>query len=171
MPERRIAIDWEAWSLRAVFAALTGIAVIFLVGPSLIVLLTSFTASQSLRFPPAGLSLRWYEALLDATQMQTAAWTSLIVACWTTLISAVLGTAAALAISRSRGAVGKAFDMLFMSPLLLPALAFGFAALVFIYRLGLRPNISLLVLGHVVVCVPFLLGTPLRSLPRLSTPL
>jgi len=168
MPRPRPATDWEAWSLRAVFMALTAIAVVFLIGPSLIVLLTSLTASQSLRFPPAGLSLRWYVALLQADQMQAAAWTSLVVAVWTTLISAVLGTAAALAISRTRSALGKAFDMLFMSPLLLPALAFGFAALVFVYQLGLRPSIPLLVLGHVVVCVPFVLRTTLAALTQLD---
>lgn len=171
MPNPRGSIDWEALSLRVVFAALTAIAIVFLVSPSLIVLLTSFTASQSLRFPPAGLSLRWYLALLDADQMQAAAWTSLVVAFWTTLISAVFGTAAALAISRSRGAIAKSFDMLFMSPLLLPALAFGFAALVFVYQLGLRPSIPLLILGHVVVCVPFVLRTTLASLTQLDSAL
>src|SRR6266851_5811955 len=117
MPGPSAFVDWESLSLRFAFAALTTVAVAFLVGPSLVVLLTSLTASQSLRFPPAGLSLRWYQALLEADQMQAAAWTSLVVAFWTTLISAVFGTAAALAISRSRGAVAKAFDMLFMSPL------------------------------------------------------
>jgi putative spermidine/putrescine transport system permease protein len=162
------AIDWDAMSLRFVFTALTAIAVIFLVAPSLIVILTSLTASQSLRFPPSGLSLRWYVALLDADQMQRAAWTSLVVATWTTVLAAGLGTAAALAIARSRGAWAKAFDLLFMSPLLLPALAFGFAALVFIYRLGLRPSVPLLVLGHVVVCVPFVLRTTLATLTQLD---
>ena len=162
------SFDWEAMSLRIVFMALTLVAVIFLVGPSLIVLITSLTASQSLKFPPDALSFRWYVALLDADQMQQAAWTSLVVAFWTTVISAVLGTAAALAIARSNSAGAKAFDMLFMSPLLLPALAFGFAALVFIYQLGLRPNIPFLILGHVVVCVPFVLRTTLAALTQLD---
>src|SRR5882724_6613688 len=168
MPKLERTIDWEALSLRVVFMALTAVAVDFLIGPSLIVILTSLTASQSLRFPPDGLSFRWYLALLDADQMQQAAWTSLVVAFWTTVLSAVLGTAAALAIARSRSAWGNAFDMLFMSPLLLPALAFGFAALVFIYQLGLRPSIPFLVLGHVVVCVPFVLRTTLAALTQLD---
>jgi putative spermidine/putrescine transport system permease protein len=168
MQSRGATIDWEAASLRIVFLSLTAIAVVFLIGPSLIVLLTSLTASQSLKFPPDGLSLHWYVALLEADQMQQAAWTSLVVAFWTTVLSAVLGTAAAIAISRSRGPVTKSFDMLFMSPLLLPALAFGFAALVFIYQLGLRPSIPFLVLGHVVVCVPFVLRTTLAALTQLD---
>jgi putative spermidine/putrescine transport system permease protein len=161
-------VDWESLSLRVAFAAMTGIAIVFLVAPSLIVILTSLTASQSLKFPPDGLSLRWYVALLHADQMQQAAWTSLVVAFWATVICAVLGTAAALAIFRSGRAWARFLDLLFMSPLLLPALAFGFAALVFIYQLGLRPSIPFLILGHVVVCVPFVLRTTLAALTQLD---
>src|SRR5438445_10473257 len=100
----RYSTDWEALSLRLVFGALAAIAIVFLVGPTVIMLLTSFTASQSLKFPPDGLSLRWYAALLDADQMQAAAWNSLVVAFWTTVVSVVLGASTALGIwlSRSR---------------------------------------------------------------------
>src|SRR6266568_389752 len=125
MPAPSAAIHWEALSLRIVFGAITIIAMIFLVAPTLIVLLTSLTASESLRFPPPGLSLRWYYALIDADQMQRAAWNSLVIAIWTTLISVVLGTGASLAIARSRAKWLRGADLLFMSPLLLPALAFG----------------------------------------------
>lgn len=168
MPAPRIAIDWEALSLRAVFGVLTLVAMVFLVAPTIIVLITSLTASESLRFPPPGLSLRWYYALLDADQMQRAAWNSLIIAFWTTIIAVVLGTAASLALARSRNAWIKACDLLFMSPLLLPALAFGFAALVYINKVGFSPNIPFLILGHVIVCVPFVLRTTVASLSQLD---
>jgi putative spermidine/putrescine transport system permease protein len=165
-PRRRL--DWEAVSLRAVFVAATIIAMVFLIAPTIIVLITSLTASESLKFPPSGLSLRWYYALLDADQMQRAAWNSLIIACWTTVIAVVLGTGASLAIARGRSKWLRACDLLFMSPLLLPALAYGFAALVYINKLGFSPSISLLVLGHVVVCVPFVLRTTIASLSQLD---
>lgn len=168
MAAPRYSIDWEALSLRLVFGALAAIAIVFLVGPTVIMLLTSFTASQSLKFPPDGLSLRWYAALLDADQMQAAAWNSLVVAFWTTVLSVVLGTAAALGIARSRSPLARACDVLFMSPLLLPALAFGFAALIFIHRLGFAPSIPFLVLGHTVVCVPFVLRTTIAALSQLD---
>ena len=160
--------DWEAGSLKIVFGVLAAIALVVLVAPSLIVLLMSLTDAPSLRFPPPGLSLRWYAALQDADQMQRAAWNSLVVAVWTTVISAILGTAAALAIAQSQNRCVKALDLFFMSPLLLPALAFGFAALIFIYQLGLRPNLPFLILGHVVVCVPLLLRTTLAALTQLD---
>jgi putative spermidine/putrescine transport system permease protein len=168
MPSRNLTVDWQSLSLRTTFAAMTAVAIVFLVAPSLIVILTSLTASQSLKFPPQGLSLRWYVALLKADQMQHAAWTSLVVAFWATLLCGVLGTAAALAIARSARGWARFFDLLFMSPLLLPALAFGFAALVFIYQLGLRPSIPFLILGHVIVCVPFVLRTTLAVLTQLD---
>jgi putative spermidine/putrescine transport system permease protein len=100
--------------------------------------------------------------------MQAAAWNSLVVAFWTTLLSVVLGTAAALGIARSRSAFARACDILFMSPLLLPALAFGFAALIFIHKFGFSPSIPFLVLGHIVVCVPFVLRTTIAALSQLD---
>jgi putative spermidine/putrescine transport system permease protein len=167
MPERS-SIQWDAVSIKLVFGLLSAIALVFLVAPTLIVLITSFTASQSLKFPPEGLSLRWYAALWDADQMQRAAWNSLVIAFWTTVISVVLGTAASLAIARSKSPLLRTADVLFMSPLLLPALAFGFAALIFINKLGFTPSIPFLVLGHVIVCVPFVLRTTLAALSQLD---
>jgi putative spermidine/putrescine transport system permease protein len=164
----RSRIRWDSLSLVLIFGLLSAIALVFLIAPTLIVLITSFTASQSLKFPPSGLSLQWYAALLDADQMQRAAWNSLVIAFWTTMLAVVFGTAAALAIARSRSPWLRAADTLFMSPLLLPALAFGFAALIFINKLGFTPNIPFLVLGHVIVCVPFVLRTTLASLSQLD---
>jgi putative spermidine/putrescine transport system permease protein len=160
--------DWESRSLHLAFGALTVVALVFLVAPTLIVLLTSFTVSESLKFPPPGFSLRWYRALADADQMQAAAWNSLTVAVWCTLASVLLGTAGALAIARSRSRIARALDVLFMSPLILPALAFGFAALIYVHLLGFHPSIPFLVVGHVVVCVPFVLRTTIAALAQLD---
>jgi putative spermidine/putrescine transport system permease protein len=162
------SIDLSMASIWTVFTVMTVFSVIVLVAPSIVVILTSLTDSQSLRFPPQGLSLRWYVALLQADQMQRAAWNSLVVAFWTTILSCGLGTAAALAVSGNKSAWARFCDVLFMSPLLLPALAFGFASLVFVYKAGFRPNLFFLVMGHVVVCVPFVLRTTLASLSQLD---
>ena len=166
MPKR--AFDLEARSFDAIFVAVTAVCVFFLLAPTVVVLLTSFTSSASLRFPPDGFSLRWYYALLDADQMQRAAWTSLQVATLTTALSVVLGTSAALAIGRSASRWARALDSLFMSPLLLPALAFGFAALIYFNLIGWGTSLWTLVLGHVVVCVPFVLRTTIASLSQLD---
>jgi putative spermidine/putrescine transport system permease protein len=160
--------DLDRLSFRAVMAGLSAIAALFLTAPTLIVVLTSFTSSYSLRFPPDGLSLRWYAALLDARQMQQAALVSLEVAAVATGSAIVLGTAGALAIGRSRAGWARALDALLMSPLLLPALAFGFAALMYFSALGWPLSLATLALGHIVVCVPYVLRTTVAALAQLD---
>jgi putative spermidine/putrescine transport system permease protein len=167
MAERR-PIDLDRLSFRLVIGVLAAVALFFLIFPTAIVLLTSFTDSQSLRFPPSGYSWRWYAALADAYQMQQAALNSLKVALASTMICVLLGTAGALATGRSSARWAKLLDSLFMSPLLLPALAFGFAALIYFSLIGAPLSLSTLILGHVAVCVPFVLRTTIASLSQLD---
>jgi putative spermidine/putrescine transport system permease protein len=166
MRERRH--DAGTIGFRLVIGALATVAVVFLVAPTVIVLLTSVTRSPSLRFPPDGFSLRWYGALAEASQMQRAAWNSLVVALLATAASVILGTLAALGLARSRARWARALDSLFMSPLLLPALAFGFAALMAFSLAGVRLSVLTLAAGHVVVCVPFVLRTTVAALAQLD---
>ena len=160
--------QFDRLSFRIVFGALAGFAVVFLLAPTVIVLVTSFTSSYSLKFPPDGYSWRWYVALLDADQMQRAAWTSLKVAAMATVFSVVLGTAASLAIARSRAPWARALDALFMMPLLLPALAFGFASLMYFSLIGAPLSLLTLAIGHTVVCLPFVMRTTVASLAQLD---
>ena len=160
--------DWDAQSFRAVFGLVSLITVFILIAPTAIILILSFTGEEALRFPPASYSLRWYTALLSANELQDAAILSIKVATITVLSSIVLGVAASLAIARSNSAWARALETLFMSPLILPALAFGFAALMMFSMLGFRPSIGTLAIGHIVVCAPFVLRTTLASLSQLD---
>ena len=56
--------------------------------------------------------------------------------------------------------------MLFRS--LLPGLAFGFAALMYVSLLGVELSLATLTVGHIVVCVPFVLRTTIASLAQLD---
>jgi len=67
-----------------------------------------------------------------------------------------------------RAAWARALDTLFMSPLILPTLAFGLAALMFFSLLGFRTSLVLLMIGHGVVVAPFVLRTTLASLSQLE---
>ena len=161
-------LDLDRASFHACIGFAAGVSVFFLVMPTIIVLLTSFTSSYSLKFPPDGYSLRWYVALLDAVQMQHATWNSLKVAVVATAASIVLGTSGALALARSASGWARALEALFMSPLLLPALAFGFAALLYFSLIGVGLSVWTLAAGHVVVCVPFVLRTTIAALLQLD---
>jgi len=142
--------------------------VFFLIFPSVVIMILSFTAEESLRFPPSSYSMTWYKALLNASELKSAAFLSLQVASITTIVSVILGVAAALAICRSNAGWAKILDLVFMSPLILPALAFGFAILMMFSLLGFTPSLWTLSIGHIVVCVPFVLRTTLTSLAQLD---
>ena len=160
--------DLDTVSFHGVMALLAIAAVVILIAPTLIVIIVSFTSGFSLKFPPPGYSLRWYAELWDAWQLHFAAKNSLIVALWATGLSVVLGVAAALAISRSRTLSARLLDSLFMSPLVLPALAFGLAALMLFSLVGLPVSPLTLVIGHTVVCVPYVVRNTVAALAQLE---
>jgi putative spermidine/putrescine transport system permease protein len=132
-------------------------AMMLLLMPTLVVLVTSFTGEQTLKFPPASWSLRWYAELLGSDELIDTAWNSIKVAVVTTLACATLGTAASLGIARSRSAWARLLDSLFMSPMVLPAMAFGLALLIVFSVLSVRLSMWTLIIGHVVICTPFVI--------------
>src|SRR5437867_2258871 len=158
----------ERLSCASVFGVLGVMAVVLLVAPTVIVLIVSFTSGYSLKFPPPGYSARWYAELWDAWQLHFAARNSFIVAMWSTGLSIVLGVAAALAIARSPTLSTRVLDSLFMSPLVLPALAFGLSALMLFSLVGLPVSQLTLVIGHTVVCVPYVVRNTVAALAQLE---
>lgn len=166
MARRRVTA--EAMSFNLVMAAFALVSLIVLAAPTLVVLIVSFTSGFSLRFPPQGYSLRWYVALADAWQLHFAARNSLFVAAWATALSVVLGVAAALGVARSKTLTARLLDSVFMSPLVLPALAFGLAGLMFFSLIGLPVSPLTLVIGHTVVCVPFVVRNTVAALAQME---
>jgi putative spermidine/putrescine transport system permease protein len=160
--------DLSSVLFRATMFLLAGLTLLLLVAPTLVVLTVSFTDSFSLSFPPPGYSLRWYEELINASQLQFAAMNSIKVALATTVLSVLLGVAGALAIAGSPSATARVLDSLFMSPLVLPALAFGFAALMTFSAVGWTVSVTTLVIGHTVVCVPYVIRTTTAALAQMD---
>ena len=137
----------------------------------MIVLLTSFTEGRSIKFPPSGLSLQWYQLLFDpvrSSQIHGAALNSLQVAVVAMVCATALATLASVALARRPGRWARALDTFFMSPLILPMLAFGLAALMYFTFLGFRPSLTLITLGHIVVVAPVVLRTTSASMSQLD---
>lgn len=158
-------------SYALVIGGLATLALLIIVLPVLIVLTTSFTEGRSLKFPPTGFSLQWYEALFDPSksrQIHRAFFNSLEVAAWSTGFGILLGSLAALGLARSRHRLARLGDSFFMSPLVLPGLTFGLAALMYFTMIGFRPSLNLIIVGHMIVTVPFILRTTTASLSQLD---
>jgi putative spermidine/putrescine transport system permease protein len=150
-------VDWPDRLFTGALRLIAGLAIVFLVAPTLVVLIVSFTGGQTLKFPPPSWSLRWYGTLLSSPEILDPALVSIKVAALATCLACLFGTAAALGLARSRSALARALDALFMSPMVLPAMAFGLSMLVVLNALSIRLSLTTLVLGHTIVCVPFVI--------------
>jgi putative spermidine/putrescine transport system permease protein len=156
-----IAYEGAVWAIAA-------FAMLLLLAPTVVVLITSFTGGLTLKFPPPTWSVRWYMELMQSSELIAAAWTSLKLATFATLACGVLGTAAALGIARSRTGVARLLDSLFMSPMVLPAMAFGLALLMVFSLLSVRLSLWTLVIGHVVICTPFVIRMVSAAVQQLN---
>lgn len=156
-------------SFSVVMFMLFGFAVILLVMPSLIVVVVSFSAESTLRFPPSAFSLRWYAALWqDSPEILAAFANSITVAIVATAVALLLGVSAAFASARAGGAWSRVLDPLFMLPLSLPTLALGLGLLIIFSGAGLESSLATLAVGHVILVVPYVFRTTTASLMRLD---
>jgi putative spermidine/putrescine transport system permease protein len=143
-------------------------ALLYLLLPTLIIVLASFTASDHIAFPPEGLSFRWFIRLWQLDAVRTAAARSLLVALAATALSVALGVAAAFPLARSRFPGREVLNAFLMSPLILPSLVYGLAALMFLSALGVSLSGPVLVLSHVAVILPYVTRTTVAALALLD---
>ncbi len=133
----------------------------YMLVPILVVVLAGLTAGEFLTFPPKGLSLRWVIAFLQSDSYLSAFFFSFRLALMTMIVSTVLGTAAALFLSRSRFFGRNAMRAFFLSPVVLPGVVIGFALFAFYIStgIGLTRTIWGLWIGHILYSTPYVIGT------------
>jgi spermidine/putrescine transport system permease protein len=150
---------------RRLLQALFVLVVVFLYAPIVILLIFSFNDSQLPAFPLSGFTLHWYHQFLTNSDLQAALETSAIVAAISSVVAVVLGLLASMALVRRRFRAKPAVTALLLSPLVIPFVVFGVALLLLFHTLGLPRSILTVVIGHVVISLPY---TILVLVPRLE---
>ena len=173
---------------------------IFLIAPILVVIPLSFNVEPyftfteaMLRFDPAGYSLRWYDALLTlgmlapdaardgnwwADAWENATWVraaknSIIIGFWATIFATVLGTLAALGLSRPEMPYRRTVMAILISPMIVPIIIIA-TGLFFFYSnpcsiLGfecgrLTSTYLGVILAHTTLGIPFVIITVTATL-------
>ena len=127
----------------------------FLYLPVLFLPIFSINTSASPKFPLSGYTLQWYRDLPKTPALIDAAWNSLIVGVSAAVLSTVLGILAARAITRYRFPARRPIHGLIMAPLVLPEVIVAISMLLVMLQLGLSLSLFTVVLGHVLVCIPY----------------
>jgi putative spermidine/putrescine transport system permease protein len=125
--------------------------------PIAVIVIGSLTAGERLAFPPDGLSWRWYIAFATNPEFARSTWTSFEVAAMTSIATGVLGSSAALALSRHQFPGNNFADALLMAPLGIPSIALGLAFLILYTAAGVAGSKLALVAGHTIIALPFVL--------------
>jgi putative spermidine/putrescine transport system permease protein len=148
------------WTLRA---ACVGV-LLFLLLPILVIIPLSFSDSSFLAYPIPGWSLKWYENLFTSSEWTRAAKNSFIVAPAATLVATVLGTMAAVGMSRTNFAFKGALMSLLIAPMVVPIVVVGVSTYLFFAPIGLADSYAGLIIVHAALGAPFVLTTVLATL-------
>jgi putative spermidine/putrescine transport system permease protein len=139
-------------------------ALAYLVLPLAVIVGSSLTTTSFLAFPPQGVTLAWYGRMLSDPSYVSAFATSTVLAAAATLIAVLLAVPAALAIARYSFAGKHLLSATLMSPLILPHVVIGAALLQYGTAIGLTRSFSALLVGHIVIIMPFVLRAVLPQL-------
>ncbi|MGC9448703.1 ABC transporter permease [Cereibacter johrii] len=173
------------------YRVLCGLIFLFLIAPILIVIPLSFNVEpyftfteKMLSLDPDGYSLRWYDTLLTfgmATPeaprdsswwldvWNNAAWVraaknSVIIGVSSTVVATVLGTVAALGLSRPEMPYRRAIMAILISPMIVPIIITATGLFFFYSATGLAGSYVGVVLAHATLGIPFVIITVTATL-------
>ncbi len=174
------------------FIAICAFVFLFLIAPLLVIIPLSFNAEPyftftkgMLAFDPTAYSMRWYEAIFDTSGSRENKWleampNSIFIASASTLLATILGTMAALGLSRAEMPGRKLVMGLMISPMIVPVIITAAGIFFFYSRMneplnqlgnvfgvdGLRLTGTYLgiILAHTVLGTPFVVITVTATL-------
>jgi putrescine transport system permease protein len=141
------------WSNFSIAAIVLGFAFLYL--PIVLLIVFSFNESRLVTVW-AGFSTKWYYALFHNQGLMDAAWVTLRVGVISATAATVLGTLAALALTRYTRFRGRLlFSGMVFAPLVMPEVITGLSLLLLFVAMGLDRGFVTLTLAHITFTMCF----------------
>lgn len=144
---------------------------LYLVLPVLVIIPLSFNAEPyfsftngMLQLDPAAYSTRWYRELLNDPIWMLSFRNSLLIAFSSTVIATVLGTVAALGLSRANLPFKGLLMGTLISPMIVPVIISAAGMYFFYSKLGIAQNHLGIIIAHAVLGTPFVIITVTATL-------
>ena len=117
----------------------------------------------------SGFSLRWYENLFskEASMLQSI-WTTLLVAGIATVVSTVVGTIAAIGLSKAKRIVRTMVLEVNNLPVMNPDIVTAIGLMLLFISIKIQPSLVTLVLSHISFCIPYVILTVMPKLRQLD---
>jgi spermidine/putrescine transport system permease protein len=144
----------SGWSLIRFYTILV---YVWMFTPIVAVIILSFNPQQFGSFPMEGFSFRWYVKLAHNDTILNAFKNSLVLGSLTAVVTTAVGIPAAMAFVRYEFPGKNTLNTLLLSPIMIPEVVLGVALLLFIRWLQQPKSFALLLIGHVVLTLPYVL--------------
>lgn len=153
------------------YRIICGLIFFFLIAPIVVVIPLSFNAvpfftftPEMLSLDPAGYSTKWYQDFFTNRNWQGAVQNSFILAFFSTLIATVLGTTAALGLSRAEMPAKTLIMGILISPMIVPVIIAAAGMFFFYSDIGLASTHLGVILAHAALGTPFVVITVTATL-------
>ncbi|OBZ95132.1 spermidine/putrescine ABC transporter ATP-binding protein [Pararhizobium polonicum] len=156
--------------IQRLFAPITLLLVlIFLIGPFLIIVAASFSAGDTLAFPPQGFSFKWILKVFTVESFRDSFVMSMFLAIGGTFAALLLGIPASYAMSRYKLPFSETVRTIVSAPIIVPGIIVGLALLrYFVVPIGLSITLALF-LAHTALVLPYAVRVVSASLNNLRS--
>ncbi len=139
----------------------------FMYIPIFVLVFFSFEQSRlAVKF--TGFTFDWYLKLFHNDDIGLALANSLIVAVLAVLVSSVMGTMAAVGLTRLHFKGKGAYRGLLLLPIIIPEIAMAVAALILFIAIGVPLGLATIVVSHIVFCVAYVTLTVMGRMEGLD---
>jgi len=162
-------------SARWGLTAITGIVLVFIYFPLLVVLINSFNASKVFSWPPTSWTTQWWSKAATNDGVRSALLTSVKAGIGATLIAIVLGSMVAFAVARYDFFGRDSISFLVILPIALPGIITGIALnasfSTVLVPLGISFGLFTVILGHATFCIVVVFNNVVARLRRTGSSL
>ncbi|RZJ08203.1 MAG: ABC transporter permease [Haliea sp.] len=146
------------------FKALIAVLLLVIMSPLVVPMMMAVSDTPNIVFPPRGFTLRWFGQVMQNPEAQASFFFSLKLAGVVTALSLLIGVPAAAGLVRYR-VPGRGLVLgLVLSPLVVPLIVTGVALLQVFSMLGSHATFAQLIIGHMVICLPYVIRAVTASL-------
>lgn len=153
---------------RTVLGLVTVLILLFIYVPIGLIFVYSFNSGTTPAWPPVGFTLDWWALALANTGLQQAFLTSIVAALGATGLALILGTLAAIAVSRHAFFGREAISFVVVLPIALPGIVTGMALSTTFAQTGFPLGFFAIVVGHSTFCIVIIYNNALARLRRVS---
>jgi len=144
------------------------LTLLFIFLPLVLIIVTSFNSANTISLPLQGFSLQWFTKVFKSRALVQSFKNSFLLAFTASLVGIVIGLVASLALVKRPGRLSKALLSLFLSPSLIPGIVIGYVLFLFLVVKVQLPLRTALILGHLLVVLPYCVRIITASLKELD---